>query len=88
MFDAATSCWESSQVKTCRHNCSYLIGGSVLNKRTDLQIAFMLCLSAVEVPLATQSICDDSVSLIDWISDTCPQGCTDLQSPVKCLDHR
>ena len=24
-------------------------------------------------------------SLIDWISDTCPQGCTDLQSPVKCL---
>ena len=27
------------------------------------------------------------VPLIDWISDTCPQGCTDLQSPVKCLDH-
>jgi len=22
-------------------------------------------------------------SLIDWISDTRPQGCTDLQSPVK-----
>ena len=29
-----------------------------------------------------------SGSLIDWISDTRPQGCTDLQSPVKCLDHR
>ncbi len=28
------------------------------------------------------------VSLIDWISDTRPQGCTDLQSLVKCLDHR
>ena len=27
-------------------------------------------------------------SLIDWISDTRPQGRTDLQSPVKCLDHR
>ncbi len=27
------------------------------------------------------------VSFIDWISDTCPQGYTDLQSPVKCLDH-
>ncbi len=26
--------------------------------------------------------------LIDWTSDTCPQECTDLQSPVKCLDHR
>ena len=24
-------------------------------------------------------------SLIDWISDTSPQGCTDLQSLVKCL---
>ena len=29
-----------------------------------------------------------SVSLIDRISDTCLQGYTDLQSPVKCLDHR
>ena len=28
------------------------------------------------------------VSLIDWISDTRPQGYTDLQSLVKCLDHR
>ncbi len=28
------------------------------------------------------------VSLIDWISDTRSQGCTDLQSLVKCLDHR
>ena len=27
------------------------------------------------------------ISLIDWISDTCPQRCTDLQSPVKCLHH-
>ena len=27
-------------------------------------------------------------SLIDWISDTRSQGCTDLQSLVKCLDHR
>ena len=32
------------------------------------------------------SICKDP--LIDWISDTRPQGCTDLQSPVKCLDRR
>ncbi len=31
---------------------------------------------------------DRQDSLIDWISDTRPQGCTDLQSPVKCLDHR
>ncbi len=31
---------------------------------------------------------EQRVSLIDWISDTRPQGCTDLQSPVKCLDHR
>ncbi len=29
-----------------------------------------------------------NVPLIDWISDTCPQGCIDLHSPVKCLDHR
>ncbi len=28
------------------------------------------------------------VSLIDWISDTRSQECTDLQSLVKCLDHR
>ena len=27
-------------------------------------------------------------SLIDWISDTRSQGYTDLQSLVKCLDHR
>jgi len=27
-------------------------------------------------------------SLIDWTSDTRPQGCTDLQNPVKCLDHK
>ena len=27
-------------------------------------------------------------SLIDWISDTRSQGCTYLQSLVKCLDHR
>ena len=27
-------------------------------------------------------------SLIDWISDTCSQGYTDMQSLVKCLDHR
>ena len=28
------------------------------------------------------------VPWIDWTSHTRPQGCTDLQSPVKCLDHR
>ena len=28
------------------------------------------------------------VSLIHRISDTRPQGCTDLHSPVKCLDHK
>ena len=28
------------------------------------------------------------LSLIDWISDTRPQGSDDLQSLVKCLDHR
>ncbi len=27
-------------------------------------------------------------SLIDWISDTRSQRCTDLQSLVKCLDHK
>jgi len=27
-------------------------------------------------------------SLIDWILDTRSQGYTDLQSLVKCLDHR
>jgi len=26
--------------------------------------------------------------MIGWISDTRCQGCTNLQSPVKCLDHR
>ena len=31
------------------------------------------------------SVC---ASLIDWISDTHPEGCTDLQNPVKCLDHK
>ena len=29
----------------------------------------------------------ESVSLIDWISDTFPQEYTDLQSLLKCLDH-
>jgi hypothetical protein len=29
-----------------------------------------------------------AVPLIDWISDTRSQGCSDLQSLVKCLDHR
>jgi len=29
-----------------------------------------------------------AVPLVDWISDTRSQGCTDLQSLVKCLDHR
>ncbi len=28
------------------------------------------------------------VPLIDWISNTRSQGYTDLQSLVKCLDHR
>jgi len=28
------------------------------------------------------------ISLIDYISDARPQGCTDLQSPVTCLAHR
>ena len=28
------------------------------------------------------------VPLIDWISDTLSQGYTNLQSLVKCLDHR
>ena len=32
--------------------------------------------------------CLKQVSLVDWISDTCPQGYTDVQSLVKCLDHR
>jgi hypothetical protein len=27
-------------------------------------------------------------SLIDWISDTRSQGYTNLQSLVRCLDHR
>jgi len=31
---------------------------------------------------------DVVIPLIDWISDTHCQGCTDLQSLVKCLDHR
>ncbi len=31
---------------------------------------------------------DARLSLIDWISDTLSQGYTDLQSLVKCLDHR
>ena len=31
---------------------------------------------------------DSDIPLIGWISDTRPQGCTDLQSPVKCLDHK
>ncbi len=26
--------------------------------------------------------------LINWTSGTCSQGCTGLQSLVKCLDHR
>jgi len=29
-----------------------------------------------------------TVPLIDWISDTLSQGYTNLQSLVKCLDHR
>ena len=29
-----------------------------------------------------------SISLIDWISHTLSQGYTNLQSLVKCLDHR
>ncbi len=29
-----------------------------------------------------------NVSSIDWISDTRSQGYTELQSLVKCLDHR
>ena len=28
------------------------------------------------------------LSLVDWISNTHPRGYTDLQSLVKCLDHR
>ncbi len=28
-----------------------------------------------------------AIFLIDWISDTHRQGCTDLQSLVKCVDH-
>ncbi len=28
-----------------------------------------------------------SISLINWISDTRSQGCTDLQSLITCLDH-
>jgi hypothetical protein len=35
-----------------------------------------------------KSTCLPGVSLIDWISDTRSQGCTNLQSLVKCLDHR
>jgi len=28
------------------------------------------------------------VPLVDWISDTCSWGYTDLQNLVKCLDHK
>ena len=28
------------------------------------------------------------ISLIGWVSDTLSQGYTNLQSLVKCLDHR
>ncbi len=31
---------------------------------------------------------NDTVPLVDWISDTRSQGYTGLQSLVKCLDHR
>ena len=29
-----------------------------------------------------------SVTLIEWISDTLSLGCTNMQSLVKCLDHK
>jgi len=40
------------------------------------------------VPLYAIDPSKQLTSLIKGISDTRPQGCTDLQSPVKCLDHR
>ena len=45
----------------------------------------MLC---VEQCYGRYILCFCKFSLIDWISDTRSQGYTDLQSLVKCLDHR
>ncbi len=47
--------------------------------------ASQLCQNPVKVVMPVLAIC---VSLIDWISDTLSQGYTNLQSLVKCLDHR
>ena len=42
----------------------------------------------MHVPLCDCTELDSFIPLIDLISDTRSQGCTDLQSLVKCLDHR
>ena len=47
------------------------------------QLKAILLVSSLE--LKQQNI---EVPLIEWISDTLSQGYTNLQSLVKCLDHR
>jgi len=69
----------------------------ILLARTDLRQQWWRCTrqlqpwsnsAPVTMAMLVELLHLDQVPLIDWISDTLPQRCTDLQSPVKCLDRR
>ncbi len=48
-------------------------------------VSHHMCLNS---SLSVHSWLVNLVHLIDWMSDTRSQGCTDLQSLIKCLYHR
>ena len=67
-----------------------------LGKTSNFQASYSCCILVVSPDAGTLVqhinscscawVCCDS--LIDWILDTLSQGYTNLQSLVKCLDHR
>ena len=65
------------------HSCILLSGKCCLYTAIPAVIAFVALLPPV-MNASESSI----VSLPDWISGTRFQGYTNLQSLVKCLDHR
>ena len=67
------------------YHCMIVVGHCGIVPETSLSAATYKCLDLH----ITHAIADTSkgVPLIDWISDTRHQGCVDLQSLVKCLDH-
>ncbi len=56
------------------------------NALDSYKLALMSAGPITQHQYTCMQILSDHASLIDWISDLRSQGCTELQSLVKCLD--